>query len=45
LADAIADDRQFPKWVWYTHRENHEETKLLSAKQKEKLIKTLDVPK
>ena len=29
--------RLFPKWVWYTHKENHKETTQLTAEQKRRL--------
>ena len=35
---ADADQPEFPKWVWYTNRENHEETTQLTHKQKNRLL-------
>lgn len=41
----VKDDKRFPKWIWYTNRDNHAETDLLDARQKAELLKGLDVPK
>jgi hypothetical protein len=30
-------DPRFPRWVWYTHAPNHEETSIITAEQKERL--------
>jgi hypothetical protein len=31
--------REFPKWVWYTFKENHRETDLLTGEQKKRLLR------
>jgi len=36
---ADADESGFPKWVWFTDRENHEETTQLTSEQKARLLK------
>jgi len=36
---ANADRPGFPKWVWYSNRDNHEETTQLTSEQKAKLMK------
>ncbi|MEI6074424.1 MAG: hypothetical protein WCS94_02545 [Verrucomicrobiota bacterium] len=35
---ADADQPGFPKWVWYTNKENHEETTQLTQEQKTRLL-------
>ena len=35
---ANADRPGFPKWVWYTNKENHEETTQLTQEQKNRLL-------
>ena len=35
---ADSDQAGFPKWVWFTDRENHEETTQLSQEQKNRLL-------
>lgn len=37
-------DHGFPKWIWYTHRSNHDETTQLTPEQKRKLEKGLTTP-
>ncbi len=36
---ANADRPDFPKWVWFSNRDNHEETTQLTSQQKAKLMK------
>ncbi len=36
---ADADQPGFPKWVWFTSKENHEETRQLTPAQKTRLLK------
>ena len=38
---ADVDQAGFPKWVWYSFKENHSETTLLTPEQKAVLIKNL----
>jgi len=35
---ANADDPRFPKWVWYTFKENHKETDQLTKDQKQRIL-------
>jgi hypothetical protein len=37
---ANADDSRFPKWVWYTNRDNHKATDQLTKEQQQKLLGT-----
>ena len=39
LIPADADQPGFPKWVWYSNKDSHEETTLLSQEQKIRLLK------
>ena len=39
LIPSDADHPGFPKWVWYTNKDNHEETSQLLQEQKTKLLK------
>lgn len=39
MVKANGDDPRFPKWVWYTIKENHRETDQLTTKQKKRLLK------
>lgn len=36
--EANGDDARFPKWVWYTFKDNHAETDQLTAEQKKRLM-------
>jgi len=36
---ANGDDPRFPKWIWFTLRENHSETDQLTSRQKKRLLK------
>ena len=36
---AAADQPGFPKWVWYTDRDNHKETTQLTSEQKDRLLR------
>jgi len=45
MAQADADDPRFPKWVWYTFKDNHRETALLTAEQKKRLFKQARPPR
>ena len=38
LVEANQDDARFPKWVWYSFRDNHKETDLLTPEQKKRLL-------
>jgi hypothetical protein len=38
MVEANGDDPRFPKWVWYTSKENHRETDQLTAAQKKRLL-------
>jgi hypothetical protein len=38
MVEANKDDPRFPKWVWYTIRENHRETDQLTVTQKNRLL-------
>lgn len=38
MIPADGDDARFPKWVWYTFTDNHEETDLLTTEQKKRLM-------
>jgi len=38
MVAANGDDARFPKWVWYTFRENHDETTQLTPAQKKRLL-------
>lgn len=42
MIKANKDDPRFPKWVWFTFKENHKETDLLNADQKKRLLKRSD---
>ena len=35
---ANVDDPRFPKWVWYTFKENHKETDQLTKDQKQRIL-------
>ena len=39
LVPADADSPQFPKWIWYTFKDNHQETDQLTTEQKKRLLK------
>jgi hypothetical protein len=41
LIEADGDDPRFPKWVWYSFRDNHKETDLLASDQKRRLLRRL----
>ena len=38
LVPADADQPGFPKWVWFTNKNNHEETTQLTQEQKNRLL-------
>jgi len=38
MVKANEDDPRFPKWIWFTFKENHNETDQLTAKQKRRLL-------
>lgn len=38
---ANEDDSRFPKWVWYTFKENHRETDQLTKEQKQRLLENM----
>jgi len=42
MVEANKDDARFPKWVWYTDKENHQETDQLTADQKTRLLRKKD---
>ena len=37
LVDGAHLDRRFPMWIWYTYRENHQPTTMITAEQKRRL--------
>jgi len=39
LVPADSDQPGFPKWVWYTNKDNHNETTQLTQEQKSRLLK------
>jgi hypothetical protein len=39
MVEANRDDPRFPKWVWYTIKENHRETDQLTAEQKKRILR------
>ncbi len=39
MITANEDDTRFPKWVWYSFKDNHKETDLLNADQKKRILK------
>ncbi len=39
IVPADADQPGFPKWVWFTNKDNHEETTQLTQEQKKRLLK------
>ena len=45
LTPADADQPGFPKWVWYTNEDNHEETTQLSQEQKNRILKKMRTPR
>jgi hypothetical protein len=40
MVEANKDDPRFPKWVWYSFKDNHQETDLLNADQKKSIMET-----
>lgn len=40
MVEANGDDPRFPKWVWYTFKDNHSETDQLTTQQKRRLLKS-----
>jgi hypothetical protein len=45
MVEANKDDARFPKWVWYSNKDNHMETDLLSTFQKERLLRKSNIPR
>ena len=39
LTRTESDSRQFPMWIWYSFKDNHRETDLLTPEQKKRLLK------